>query len=153
MSKELVALVFKFLSEKDGTCAEIFKRGFEPDLECIENWPSLAEIVDKFVQSKKIAEKPPAEERSHASHEDKIIMAVAQKNPSDFLERIVQKRIDKKNDSDTESQTDESSEKETTSNSDSEDEIVESAHKRRKMNNSTKRNIWSTLEIKKKKKK
>lgn len=148
MSKELIALVFKFLSDKDGTCAEIFKRGFEPEIQCVENWPSLEEIVDMFVQSKKKAEQPPTAGLANATHDEQKIMAAAQKNPSDFLERLVQKRLEKNHDSDTESQSDTSSNK--TATSDSEDAIIVSAEKRRKMCNNTKRSIWSTLEEKEK---
>lgn len=136
MSKESVALIYKFLTENDGTCAEIFKRGFNPDVSCVENLPSLDEIVQNHIKSKNKEQQPPLQNPLDESLKSSKIMAIAQKNPSEFLERIVKKRVDDV-ESDTSSETDTTK----TSSSDSEVEIV-SAKKRRRLGTNSKKNIW-----------
>lgn len=89
MSDEVIALIYNFLSDKDQTCAEIFKRGFELNLACVEDLPPLEEIVKFFIKSKKKKSEP-----STLPNNDEVenIVAMAKSNPSDFLERIVKKR-------------------------------------------------------------
>lgn len=65
-------------------------------------------------------------------------MEIAQKNPSQFLERIIQKRKD--TESTTEGESDES--KNTCSSSTSDDQQV-SAQKRRKISSNAMRKSWS----------
>lgn len=147
MSKELVALIYKFLADNDGTCAEIFKRGFNPDVSCVEGLPSLDEIVQKSIKSKQKGQQPALDNQLNESPKSLEIMAIAQKNPSEFLERIVKKRVGAE-DSDTDSQTD--SPKSKTTSSDSDVDIV-SAKKRRRLGLDSKKNIWPTRKSRNKK--
>lgn len=144
MSKELIGLIYKFLVENDSTCAEIFKRGFNPDTTSVDNLPPLENIVEQFINSRKKNLKNANKSSSEAAvnYEEEKIMEIAQKNPSDFLEHIVKKRIEKtENGSSTE--TDSSEDMPTTLSSSSEENIV-SAKKRRKLNSGTKKNEWAT---------
>lgn len=156
MSKELIALVYNFLVEKDATCAEIFKRGFEPDITCAQNLPPLEEIGNHFINSKKnnIKKKPlPEDDAVVAASDARKIMEIAQKNPSNFLEHIIKKRDGKNEErwSSSDSDTDDLPEERHSSTSSSED-IVVSAKKRRKLNSGANRKVWTNKKEKNKNK-
>lgn len=52
MSNEVLAVVYEFLNERDQTCADIFKRGFDPKPNCAKDFPHLEEIVDFYIKTK-----------------------------------------------------------------------------------------------------
>lgn len=150
MSKELIALVHNFLVKNDGACAEIFKRGFNPDPSLVGNLPPLEEIVEQFINSTKKNLKRSMKSSSEdgpGHHDAKKIMAIAQKDPSNFLEHIVKKRIEKQEKS---LSTDTDSSEEMPTSSSSSEEIVVSARKRRKLNSGCKKKVWSTAKKSKK---
>lgn len=92
MSKQTIALIYNFLEEKDSVCAEIFKRGFQPDSSSIVNFPPLDNIIQQFIKSTKKNEKKVDSSVEGEAESEKKIMEIAQQNPSKFLEQIVQKR-------------------------------------------------------------
>lgn len=144
MSKELIALIYNFLVQNDGTCAEIFKRGFNPDPTSVDNLPPLEEIVEQFKNSSKRNLKKATKSLSEDGAADsKKIMEIAQQNPSHFLEHIVKKRIEK-TEKESSTETDSSEDVPTPpSSSSSSEETVMSAKKRRKMNSGSQKKLWS----------
>lgn len=125
MTEETVALIYKFLSEKDIACAEIFNRSFEPNLSCVENLPSLEDIVKQYLKSKKKAEP------NQCSSEIGNIMSMVKSNPSDFLEAIVKKRESKNEEDTSETEEDEEITPDETSSSSENEPINNTARKRK----------------------
>lgn len=91
MEKQVISLIYLFLSEKDQTLAEIFKRQFSPDLSTVDDLPSLIEIVEDYIKkSKKSSSKSSSSEAVDLNSTQISAMIQSTKmNPSSFLERIV----------------------------------------------------------------
>lgn len=131
MTEEVLALVYKFLQNKDQTCAEIFKRGFNPNENCASNLPSLEEIVQFYIASKKkeTSRSLRTNDTTMSSSELQSMIEIGKTKSSDFLTRIVNKRKDCVSESEEES--DQVSDPESDSDDDSE-EIRHSEPKRRR---------------------
>lgn len=133
---EVVALIYGFLSEKDHTCAEIFKRSFNPDLNCSKDLPPLEDIVEFYMKSRKKKAETKEIER-HNEYKSSYEIGT----PSDFLTKIVKKRNEEIiSDSESDGTTKESP----ISSSDSDIPFV-SAPKRKKTASGTQK-IWQKKE-------
>lgn len=139
MEEETISLIYLFLSEKDKSLAEIFKRQFSPDLSKVKDLPSLIEIVEGFVKKKK-KESSKSNYKPIALNSAQITSMIqnTKTDSSDFLERIVIKRNDEKSCDDD---TTEEEEDQFSVSSNSSFEIVTSAAKRRRTNVGT-QNIY-----------
>lgn len=124
MSDEVIALVYNFLAQKDASLAEIFKRGFSPNLECVSSLPPLEELVRLFIKSKKKNASP----TTSASNEKIQSMMKTKIDLSDFLEKIVLRRAKENSETTSESESEKELE---ISESSSDSDIVVSAPKRK----------------------
>lgn len=129
MEKEVIALIYNFLTEKDRSLAEIFKRQFNPDLNIVADLPSLVEIVNEYIKkTKKDSAKNKLEDVMNTSQISSMIQNT-KRNASEFLERIVAKQEVSEHTSDTETED----ELQLVS-TDSSPEMITSAAKRRRSN-------------------
>lgn len=146
MSKEVLALVYEFLKEKDQTCAEIFKRGLNLNLTCAKDLPCLEEIVDFYIKSKKKEASKSSDVKISNINTKKLesMKQMGKTKSCDLLTQIVHKR---NNDSiiigtDTDSNT-ETEEENTQNSSDSDQEVVKKETKRRRVSDGVQK-VWPT---------
>lgn len=131
MEQQVISLIYLFLSDKDKSLAEIFKRQFNPDRSNMSDLPSLMEIVEDYIKrSKKSTLKVNSSEPIDLNSSQVNAMIQSTKmNPSNFLERIVNTRDAEKISSDDETTEDDD---QPSISSESSPEITKSAAKRRR---------------------
>lgn len=128
MSDETIAIVYSFLSTKDNTCAEIFKRSFAPNLDCAKELPNLDEIVKFYIKMNK---KPEPKKRNTELHSHEALKsAIKIESSSDFLTKLVHKRFEGTCDSSSESDVEEISSQSTTDSDDNHVQVSASKRKR-----------------------
>lgn len=148
MSEETVALIYKFLSDNDQTFAEMFKRQFNPNLDSIKDLPALEEIVQNHIQAKKAKiTKQISTEIPCRSKIESMINAV-KSDPCSFLKKIVNKRINNENCSETDSDIDDEVTPLKESSSSDEKQCV-SAPKRKRLSSGSQK-IWNEKPLKNK---
>lgn len=144
MEQQVISLIYLFLSDKDQSLAEIFKRQFSPDLSNVSDLPSLIEIVEDYIKkTKKSSSKKDCNEPIDLNSSQVSAMIQSTKmNPSSFLERIVKMRDGAKISSDEDS-SDESTkdEHQLSVSSESSPEVITSAAKRRRTSTGAQK-IW-----------
>lgn len=142
--QEVIALVFDFLKKKDQTCAEIYKRAFDPDQTIVENLPPLEEIVEFYLKSKKKVESKKSGKANIVDPKElENMMQIAKTKSSDLLTLIVNKRNQGDVwDSDTQS---EEEDEDKVISSDSDEEKVQKEQKRRRTSNGMQK-VWKDKE-------